>query len=389
MELTPESIKDKVQRNQYLLYKLIYERFLASQSVPAVYNNVAVTVGCGEYGLTATGKTLAFDGYLAIYGETKSKDKDVEEGENAVLPPLEEGDVLKQIKLTSDQRFTKPPSRYTEASIIKAMEEKGIGRPSTYATIMQTLYKREYIEKDGKALVPTSLGIQVTDYLCQYFSSVVDIKFTAEMETRLDNIEDNGQPWYEVVDGFFKPLLKDVDVAMHGEKIFVKDEMSDVVCDKCGSPMLIKSGRFGKYLACSNYPKCQNIRSLKEKTPPKPTNETCEICGGVMLEREGKFGKYLACSNYPNCKNTRPIVEVVSKCPKCGKNVIKRVSKRGTIFFGCSGFPACDFVSWDIPTGKLCPQCGQHLVYKTSRGKKVIRCSNKDCNFDGGEASES
>ena len=389
LELTPESIKDKVQRNQYLLYKLIYERFLASQSVPAVYNNVAVNVGCGEYGLTATGKTLAFDGYLAIYGETKSKDKEVEEGENAVLPPLEEGDVLKQIKLTSDQRFTKPPSRYTEASIIKAMEEKGIGRPSTYATIMQTLYKREYIEKDGKALVPTSLGIQVTDYLCQYFSSVVDIKFTAEMETRLDNIEDNGQPWYEVVDGFFKPLLKDVDVAMHGEKIFVKDEMSDVVCDKCGSPMLIKSGRFGKYLACSNYPKCQNIRSLKEKTPPKPTNETCEICGGVMLEREGKFGKYLACSNYPNCKNTRPIIEVVSKCPKCGKNVIKRVSKRGTIFFGCSGFPACDFVSWDIPTGKLCPQCGQHLVYKTSRGKKVIRCSNKDCSFDGGEASES
>lgn len=388
LELTPESIKDKVQRNQYLLYKLIYERFLASQSVAAVYNNVSVSVECGEYGLSATGKTLAFDGYLAIYGEVKSKDKEVEEGENALLPPLEQGDVLNKIKLASEQRFTKPPSRYTEASIIKAMEEKGIGRPSTYASIMQTLYKREYITKEGKALVPSNLGVQVTDYLCQYFSAVVDIKFTAEMEDRLDSIEDNDQPWYEVVDEFFKPLLKAVDVAMHGEKIFVKDEVSDVICDKCGSQMLIKMGRYGKYLACSNYPRCQNIRSLKEKNPPKPTNQICDICGGVMLEREGKFGKYLACSNYPNCKNTKPITEVVSKCPKCGKNVIKRVSKRGTVFFGCSGYPTCDFVSWDIPTGKLCPQCGQHLIYKTSRGKKVIRCSNKSCNYDGGEVSE-
>lgn len=388
LELTPESIKDKVQRNQYLLYKLIYERFLASQATSATYNSVSVGVSCGNYTLSATGKTLIFDGYLAIYGESKSKDKDEDE-ENAVLPELVVGDKLKLIKLNSEQRFTKPPARYTEASIIKAMEEKGIGRPSTYATIMQTLYKREYIKKDGKALVPSNLGIQVTEYLQQYFGEVVDIKFTAEMEDRLDAIEDNGEPWYKVVDSFYKPMQKEVDKAMRGHKVAVQDEVSDVVCDKCGSPMVIKQGKYGKYLACSNYPTCSNIKSLKEKTPPKETDIVCEICGGKMLERQGKFGKYLSCSNYPQCKNTKPIVETVAKCPKCGKDVVKRVSKRGVTFYGCTGYPNCDFVSWDVPTGKLCPKCNAHLIYKTSRGKKSIKCSNKECDYDGGEVSES
>lgn len=385
LDVTPESIKDKVQRNQYLLYKLIYERFLASQAMPASYNSVNVTVKCAEYGLTATGKTLLFDGFLRIYGETKTTAKDEDDSENTVLPALDEGDLLKLIKLNSEQRFTKPPVRYTEASIIKTMEDKGIGRPSTYATIMQTLYKREYVNKDGKYLVPTNLGVQVTDYLQQYFAEVVDVQFTAEMEDKLDAIEDNNEPWYNVVDEFYKPMSKKVDVALHGEKIFVKDEQSDVLCDKCGSPMVIKTGRFGKYLACSNYPKCSNIRSLKEKTPPKETEFVCEICGSKMLERVGKFGKYLACSNYPACKNTKPINEVVAKCPKCGKDVVKRMSKKGKLFYGCTGWPKCDFVSWDIPTGKLCPQCNSPLIIKEYRGKKTIRCSDKDCNYDGGE----
>lgn len=387
LEITPESVRDKVQRNQYLLYKLIYERFLASQAVPALFNSVSMAISCGNCGLTATGRTPVFDGYLAIYGETKTKDK--EEDENAALPVLETGDKLKLVKLTDEQRFTKPPARYTEASIIKAMEEKGIGRPSTYATIMQTLYKREYVTKDGKSLVPSNLGIQVTDYLQKYFAEVVDVQFTAEMEDRLDAIEDNGEPWYKVVDSFYKPLIREVDVAMHSHKVAVQDEVSDVVCDKCGAPMVVKTGRYGKYLACSNYPNCSNIKSLKEKTPPKQTDIVCEICGAKMLERQGKYGKYLSCSNYPACRNTKPITEVVAKCPKCGKDVTKRVSKRGIVFYGCTGYPSCDFVSWDVPTGKLCPKCGAHLVYKTLRGKKYIRCSNKECDFDGGEVSES
>lgn len=387
LELTPESIKDKVQRNQYALYKLIYERFLASQAVPATYNSVSVGISCGNCGLTATGRTPIFDGYLAIYGESKTKDK--EEDENAILPQMAVGDKLKLVKLTPEQRFTKAPARYTEASIIKAMEEKGIGRPSTYATIMQTLYKREYVNKDGKSLVPSSLGIQVTEYLEKYFSEVVDVQFTAEMEDKLDAIEDNDEPWYKVVDSFYKPMLKEVDTAMHSRKVTLQDETSDVLCDKCGAPMVIRQGRYGKYLACSNYPACSNMKSLKEKTPPKETEIVCEICGAKMLERQGKYGKYLSCSNYPACHNTKPINETVAKCPKCGKDVTKRISKRGITFYGCTGYPNCDFVSWDIPTGTMCPQCGAHLVYKTLRGKKYIRCSNKDCGFDGGEVSES
>lgn len=383
LEITPASIKDKVQRNQYLLYKLIYERFLASQAVNATYDSVSVSVSCNEYGLTATGKTLIFDGYLAIYGEIKSKETDNEQ-ENAVLPPLEEGDVLKLIKLKHEQKFTKPPARYTEASLIKTMEEKGIGRPSTYAATMQTLYKREYVSKDGKSLVPSNLGMQVTDYLAQYFGEIVDVQFTAEMEDKLDAIEDNGEQWYKIVDNFYQPMLQQVKTAMHGEKVVLADEVSDEVCEKCGSPMVIRTGRYGKYLACSNYPNCSNIHSLKQTAPPKETDIKCEICGSMMLEREGRFGKYLACSNYPNCKNTKPINEVVAKCPKCGKDVVKRISKKGAVFYGCTGYPDCDFVSWDIPTGKLCPVCNAPLVIKKSGNKEVVRCSDKNCSYDGG-----
>ncbi len=391
LEITPAYIKDKVQRNHYLLYKLIYERFLASQAASATYNSVNVSVNCNEYGLSAIGKTLIFDGYLAIYGESKSKNKKEKdnEGENVVLPPLEIGDKLNLIDLKHEQKFTKPPARYTEASIIKTMEEKGIGRPSTYAATMQTLYKREYVLKDGKSLVPSNLGVQVTDYLEQYFGKIVDVQFTAEMEDKLDAIEDNGEPWYKIVDSFYQPMLKEVSTAMHGEKIVVADEVSDEVCEKCGSPMIIRMGRYGKYLACSNYPKCSNIRSLKQTAPPKQTDIPCEICGALMLERQGRYGKYLACSNYPNCKNTKPLNEVVAKCPKCGKDVVKRVSKRGTVFYGCTGYPDCDFVSWDIPTGETCPQCGAPLVYKKSGKSEVIQCSNKNCKYHGGVKSES
>lgn len=385
LDVTPEFIKDKVNKNQYALYKLIYERFLASQAEKALYDSVNVSVKCGDFGLNVTGKTQVFDGFLAIYGESKTS-KDTEDVMNALLPPLEVGDVLNKIKLDSEQRFTKPPARFTEASLIKAMEERGIGRPSTYASIMQTLYKREYLTMEKKTLIPSNLGIQVTDYLEQYFSEVVDVDFTADMESRLDAIEENNEPWYKVVDGFYKPMLQKVNVAMHGEKVTLQDETSDVVCDKCGSPMVIKTGRYGKYLACSNYPKCSNMRSLKEKVPPKETDVVCELCGGKMLERVGRYGKYLACSNYPQCKNTKPLTEKVAQCPKCGKDVVKRVSKKGTVFYGCTGYPNCDFVSWDVPTGKLCPKCGAHLIQKESRGKKSIRCSNKDCDYVGDES---
>ncbi len=386
LSITPESVKDKVQKNQYALYKLIYERFLASQAEKALYNSVNVTVEAANYGFTASGKTLLFDGYTAIYASSAKKEKDADDGENAVMPELSEGDAVDLLKIIPEQRFTKPPARYTEASIIKAMEERGIGRPSTFATIMATLYKREYVAKDGKSLVPSVLGTQVTDYLEQHFSDIVDVDFTAEMENRLDSIEDKGTVWYNVVDEFYKPLTQQVEEALKGEKVFLPDEPSDVICEKCGSPMVIKTGRYGKYLACSNYPACSNMRSVKEKTPPKETDVVCELCGSKMLEREGRYGKYLACSKYPECKNTKNISEAVATCPKCGKDVVKRVSKRGKLFYGCSGYPDCDFVTWDIPTGKMCPECGEPLVFKQQKGVKRIVCSGKNCSYDGGEA---
>ena len=355
-----------------------------------MYDSVNVSVSCGDYGLTVTGKTQIFDGYLAIYGEAKTKEKDKEEGENALLPPLEQGDVLKKIKLNSEQRFTKPPARFTEASLIKAMEERGIGRPSTYATVMQTLYKREYVTKESKALVPSKLGIQVTEYLEQYFSEVVDVDFTAEMEERLDSIEENAEPWYKVVDSFYKPLIRKVDRAMHGEKVFVEDEVSDVTCDKCGAPMVIKTGRYGKYLACSNYPKCSNIKSLKEKNTPQGNGHSLRTLRGKNVGKRGKI-RQVSCllqlsqlQKPPNLLRKRWLF-----APNAERMWLKRVSKKGTVFYGCTGYPECDFVSWDVPTGKLCPKCGAHLVYKESRGKKTIRCSNRECDYNGGEVSES
>lgn len=381
LQLTPDSLKDKLQANQYKLYKLIYQRFLASQSTRAEYDSVSVEVQCNGYGFVASGKTLRFDGYTAIYSDATKVDKSAEEQEDNVrLPHLEEGDLLKLIELKHEQKFTKPPQRYTEASLIKAMEERGIGRPSTYAATMSTLYKREYVEKEAKALKPTELGMVVTEYLKQHFNDIVDVEFTAEMENKLDSIEENGAVWYKVVDEIFKPLQTEASQAMRQSGAVIADQPTDEVCSVCGAPMVIKSGRFGKYLACTNYPQCNNRRSLKEKAEPKPTDQICEKCGAVMLEREGKFGKYLACSNYPQCKNTKSIAETVAKCPYCGKDVQKKLTRGGKIFFGCTGYPDCNFAVWDIPTGKLCPKCNMPLVYQ-DKDKTKIKCSNKDCDF--------
>ena len=383
LDITPDSLKDKLQRNQYQLYKLIYNRFLASQASRAVYDSVSVEVDCDKYTFTASGKTVVFDGYLAIYSteEKSKKGKSNDEETNTVLPPLEEGDLLKLLELTHEQKFTKAPARYTEASLIKAMEELGIGRPSTFATIMSTLYKREYMAKDNKSLVPTELGITVTDYLDQHFHDIVDVDFTAGMEDKLDSIEEGKAVWYEIVDQFYKPMCDEVKKASKSERVVVQDELSDEVCEKCGSPMVYKTGPYGKYLACSNYPNCSNRRSLKQKVAPKQTNILCEKCGSPMLEREGKYGKYLACSNYPKCKNIKSITESVCKCPQCGKDVVKKVSRTGKVFYGCSGYPECNFVTWDMPTGELCPKCNQPLVYRNSDKEKGVICSNKKCDF--------
>ncbi len=390
LALTPESMKDKLQKNEYRLYKLIYERFLASQSTPAQFDTVNATINTGQYGFRVNGKTLVFDGYQRIYGVVSAKEKDDESNETAKLPVLEEGMPLKMIDIKSEQKFTKPPAHYTESTLIKNMEENGIGRPSTYATILSTLYKRTYIVKDGKALMPTDLGIVVTDYLEKYFENIVDTEFTANMEEQLDSIEEKGLDWHEVIKDFYAPFQQKLLSALNStERVEVGDEVSDIQCEKCGAMMVYKTGRFGKYLACPNYPECKNTKSLNDTEPHVVTDIICEKCGGHMIEKTGRFGKYLACENYPECKNTKSINKVVGKCPECGGDVVERKSKKGNLFYGCVNYPDCQFVSWDIPMGEKCPECGQYLVKKPQKDDKVlIKCSNKECAYKREETNE-
>ena len=381
LEITPESVKEKIPRNEYRLYKLIYERFLASQSTPAKFDTVTALVKAGEYGFKVSGKTPVFDGYLKIYAADK-KEKDDENIEQSKLPNLEAGQELKCNELVSEQKFTKPPARYTESSLIKNMEENGIGRPSTYSAILSTLYTRTYIVKEGKTLVPTDLGSVVTDYLEKHFENIVDTEFTAHMEDLLDNIADKGEDWHKVISDFYDPFEKKINSALKSnEKVELGDEVSDVKCEKCGAMMVYKTGRFGKYLACPNYPECKNTKSLAVKQDVV-TDIICEKCGGHMVEKTGKFGKYLACENYPECKNTKSINKVVGVCPECGGDVVERKSKKGNVFYGCANYPDCQFVSWDIPLAEKCPECGHYLIKKTTKDKKtVVRCGNKDCKY--------
>lgn len=388
LSLTPDSLKEKLPKNEYRLYKLIYERFLASQSTPAKFDTVSATIKVDVYGFKVSGKTPVFDGYQRIYG-VAVKEKDDESNETSKLPNLEVGQELKLIDIKAEQKFTKPPARYTESTLIKSMEEDGIGRPSTYATILATLYKRVYIVKDGKALMPTDLGTVVTEYLEKYFENIVDTEFTAHMEEQLDEIEEKGEDWREVIKDFYGPFQKKLLSAMNSdEKVEVGDEVSDVKCEKCGAMMVYKTGRFGKYLACPNYPECKNTKSLAEKTQVI-TDIVCEKCGGHMVEKSGRFGKYLACENYPECKNTKSINKVVGKCPECGGDVVERKSKKGNTFYGCVNYPDCQFVSWDVPTGEKCPDCGQYLVRKIMKDKTaVVKCSNRECHYQKEDKNE-
>lgn len=364
---TPESVQDILDKNQFKLYKLIYERFIASQMSEAKYDSVSVDVGADEYVLKTSGKTLLFKGYTAVYDDTK-KEEDEETG-NKLLPALSDGEALNLVSLSKEQKFTKPPVRYTEATLIKNMEDKGIGRPSTYATIMAKLSdkKREYVRKEKKYLVPNPISYDLIDFLVKYFPNIMDISFTARMETALDDIGEGGRDWHKLIADFYAPF----------ENQLKNSRITDRICEKCGSKMIINSGKYGNYYACSNYPTCQNIKAVNEKVAI-PTDRICDKCGGIMVEREGKFGKFLACSNYPKCKNTVSQTESVGVCPECGKPTKKMMSRGGKVFYGCSNYPNCKFMSWDIPTGKKCPECGAYLI--SVDGK--VKCSGKKCNYE-------
>lgn len=322
MNMTPEKVKQSLSADNYKLYKLIYERFLASQMSEAVYSNVTANLTCQNYDFKAVGKTQEFAGYTAAYKEYEGDEKQ----EISKLPKLDEGESVDVNQLKAEQKFTKPPARYTEASLVKAMEEKGIGRPATYAATIMVLSSREYVSKEGKQLIPTELGRKVVEYLEKFFSSVINVKFTAHMEQRLDDIASNGEDWHEVVESFwngFSKLLLASDSS--GYSLRAEPVETDIICEKCGHKMLIREGKYGKFLGCSNFPKCRNIKQFEEEK------------------------------------------KVVGKCPECGKDMVERKSKRGKVFFSCSGYPECKFMSWYPTTGEKCSNCGGAIIIKNKQ----------------------
>lgn len=366
----PEQIKDSLTADQYKLYSLIWKRFVASQMSDARYDVTKISLDNNGSIFEANGKVLVFEGYKAVY-------KYSDDTESKLLPEVEPNEQLDIAKIDSLQHFTQPPARYTEASLIKDLEERGIGRPSTYAPIITTITGRDYVVKEKGYLIPTDMGFLVTEMMEKYFSNIVNEKFTAEMEDNLDEIATGKKEWHEVIKEFYGDFEKELSVAeKEMEEIEIKDEVSDVRCENCGAFMVIKKGRYGKFLACPNYPECKNTKPLKEKEAAEETDEICEICGAKMLKRKGRYGEFLACSNYPKCKNTKPIVKTIdARCPLCGGKIAVKYTKSGRRFFGCTNYPDCKYMSWLEPAGERCPKCGEMMVIKDNK----IVCANKNC----------
>ena len=369
---TPESVKKILDKKHYNIYKLVYDRFIASQMAEAQYDSLQLEIVNGDYTFKASGKALIFAGYTKAYQDEKEGDEDTS---NKLPPALQEGVPLSSLGVKSEQKFTNPPKRFTDASLVKAMEELGIGRPSTYASIISVLNKRKYVEKAEGFMKPTEIAFRITDILMKYFTDIMDVKFTADMESKLDEIDKGGKDWHTLVADFYPPFEQKLRFANTDG-----DEVTDVLCPKCGKPMVRKTGKYGKYLACSGYPACSNIISEEEV---ETSDVPCPKCGELMAVKTGRYGKFLACPNYPKCKSTLPYgdkKEDVLKgiCPECGKPAKRLKSKSGKIYYGCSGYPECKFMSWDIPTGDRCPQCKSALV-KTARG--TVKCSNKECSY--------
>ncbi len=330
-ELRPDDIKDSLTKEQYSLYKLIWSRFMASQMSYAVFDAVSADIVNNDYLFRATGSKLKFDGYLAVYNNTSDDEK------NKLLPPLQTGEELKLLSLKGEQHFTQPPARYTEASLVKELEEKNIGRPSTYAPIVSTLMERKYVIREKKSLVPTDLGFLVTELLETYFKEIVDVGFTAEMEDKLDDVEVKHTDWHTVVSDFYSGFEKELKIADESiEKLVVEDQPTGENCPNCGKPLVIKHGRFGEFIACSGYPDCKTTMTIQKK--------------------------------------------LNIKCPKCGGDLVVRRSKKGKVFYGCSGYPDCDQVYWNKPIDKKCPECGSLMTEKKTKTYSLI-CSNAECGY--------
>ncbi len=390
-ERTPESIKAYLQPEQYKLYKLIWEKFMSSQMAPAEIGNKTIEISAGDYGLRAGTSKVIFDGFLKVYNDSEED----EEEKEAKIPDLSKGDIVKCREVNPKQHFTQPPPRYNEASLVKALEEQGIGRPSTYATIITVIQTRKYVEKKDKALFPTLLGRTVCKQLVSQFADIMDYKFTAGMEEKLDAIADKKAIWNKVLKDFYTPFMEEINSVMKtAQKVVIE---SDKICPNCGKKMLVRTSRYGnQFLGCSGYPECKTIISINslndlddssngenqngEGSNTQTVEEKCEKCGGQMILKTGPYGKYIECVE---CKARKRFIRSTGvKCPKCNEGeIVEKKSKSGKIFFGCNKYPDCDFALWDEPTGEHCPDCGELVVKRTTKNGIVESCSNRKCGY--------
>ena len=391
-ERTPDSIKKYLDNDQYRLYKLIWEKFMSSQMAPAEIANKTIEVQSGDYTLKAGTSKILFDGFLTLYNDSEEDEKE----SDAKIPDLEKGDKVLCRKVEPKQHFTQPPPRYNEASLVKALEEYGIGRPSTYATIITVIQTRKYVEKKDKALRPTLLGRTVSKQLVEQFSDIMDYKFTAGMEEKLDKIAEKQAQWVKVLQDFYTPFMEEVNAVMKtAQRVTIQ---TNIKCPNCGKPMVLRTSKTGsQFLGCSGYPECKTAMSLNvmqemeedqvsnadgSEKPQEICEEKCEKCGSDMVFKTGPYGKYMECTN-PECRHRKPYRKSTGvACPKCGKGtIVERKSKRGTIFYGCDKYPECDFVLWNEPTGETCPNCGSLLVKKVLKKGTVITCSSLKCGY--------
>ncbi len=392
---TPKEVAPYLDKAGLALYELIWKRFIASQMSPAILDQTSVEIEAALYMLRVTGTVVRFPGFTILYLETKdeSQEKDKKDPDKTELPVLAKGDPLKLLGLEPKQYFTQPPPRYTEASLIKTLEERGIGRPSTYATILSNIQGREYVHLEQRHFVPSELGFVVTDLLVAHFPGILDSKFTAAMEKKLDGIESGSSSWVKVLKDFYVPFSKRLSLAQKEmESVKTNGVPTDIKCDKCGRPMVIKYGKTGEFLACSGYPECKNTKdftrdrngNIKIQEREIQTGEICDKCGRPMVIKKGRFGEFLACSGYPECKNTKPISTGVScPMPGCTGKLVQRRSRSGKTFYGCSQYPKCKYAVWDRPVAKECPLCGSPILVEkfTKKEGKILKCPVKGCKY--------
>ncbi len=392
--ITPESLRGKITNDQYKLYKLIWDRFIASQMAPELLDTVTADIVSGGCIFRANGHTVKFRGFAAVYGDIGDENPDEES--STTLPELNEGDKIVSKTVEPEQKFTQPPMRFTEGSLSKALEDMGIGRPSTYTATITTIISRGYIRRDGKTLIPTELGVITTETMKKAFSHIVDYKFTAEMEEDLDKIEEGTSEYIEVLREFYRHFssqLEDAEKTLGSERVELPKVETGMICEKCGSVMIERTGKYGKFAACPNYPKCKNTKRLgaeaeKEEEEEKQqaeviADEKCPNCGSDMLLRKGPHGNFFACRNYPECKTAVPYRRDSGiACPECGKRVMVKQTKSRKVYYACEDYPKCGFSSWDFPTERRCPQCSAPVLKKKNR--EFYYCKN-NCGWSEGK----